>query len=65
LLREYLAAPRDNNVVVTDYTELEMLKAETVGGILKSTSISKSSAARKAHTGREQSARQEEGTAHP
>jgi hypothetical protein len=38
-LRDYLCASRDNVAVVTDYAELEMVSAETLEGVLKSTEI--------------------------
>lgn len=38
-LRDYLAASRENKAVITDYAEMEMFKAETIEGLLKSTEI--------------------------
>jgi hypothetical protein len=38
-LRDYLAASSENKAVITDYAEMEMLKAETLEAFLKSTDI--------------------------
>jgi hypothetical protein len=38
-LRDYLAASPEHKAVVTDYAEMEMLRAETLAGLLKSTEI--------------------------
>lgn len=38
-LRDYFAASPENKAVFTDYAEMEMLKAETLDGFLKSTEI--------------------------
>jgi hypothetical protein len=38
-LRDYLAASPENEAVIADYAEMEMFKAETLEGLLKSTEI--------------------------
>jgi hypothetical protein len=38
-LRDYLAASRENKLVITDYAEMEMFKADSLQGLLKSTEI--------------------------